>query len=145
MRVKYTAKQISDITGLDIPNGISTDTVFEKIDIDKEHITKGSLFLSYYQNDCGDAFDAGAIAALCPGKEPIDRCFVSPDFQKTLFNWANQISDSVAIPPTLLVAGSEGKTTTKRFINRVLKKSMKYFAVKKTQTPYRVFLFRCQT
>ena len=120
-RTFKTTYRLSNLTGEEIITTIFSD------DNDKVH--KGSLFVPYYatDNECSENIKKGASAILTDHTIGTLPCIVSDSPETTLYDINEWLFESIKLP-SVIIAGSEGKTTTKRMIRAVLCSEKKVFS-----------------
>ena len=135
------AEKLFPISIVDICNIINTDHVLYHLDpseritgitvADNFGITEGCLFIPYKETDeqCAEAIRKGAAAILSDHEIGECPCLVAQDSELALYRICEWLREHIP-QPALIVAGSEGKTTTKRMVASVLETEKRVFCVK---------------
>ncbi len=84
-------------------------------------ITPGCLFIPHFESNdyCEKAVKMGAVAVLTDHVIADVPCIVVSDKNAALYHLCARMRDNICLP-SLIVSGSEGKTTTKRMVSDVL-------------------------
>ena len=133
-----TAKHLLPLTAEDLKGIVGTDCLFFGVDpkdsfswiavADNMSIRRGCLYIPFYEDDqyCVSTISYGAAAVMTDHLIPDIPCIVVKDPVEAVRRLCCFFYAAIQLP-SVVVAGSEGKTTTKRMVKRVL------------QTQYRVF------
>jgi len=92
-------------------------------------IHEGCLYIPYNETDqfCTEAIAKGAVAILTDHEIAEIPCIVVDDTASAVYRLCEVFEGSIRLP-SVLVAGSEGKTTTKRMVKRVLQQKYNVFS-----------------
>ncbi len=96
---------------------------------DNMTIHEGCLFIPYNESDefCADAIKKGAVAVLTDHEIAGIPCIVIDDPLLAVYRLCELFGEAIDLP-SVVVAGSEGKTTTKRMVKRVLQQKYNVFS-----------------
>ncbi len=96
---------------------------------DNMAIHRGCLYIPYHESDqeCAEAITKGAVAVLTDHEIENIPCIVVEDSKAAVYRLCELFEENIQLP-SILVAGSEGKTTTKRLVKRVLQQKYDVFS-----------------
>ena len=125
------AETLCELLGPDCRlQGVDPQCSFSKVVVtDLDQIVRGCLFIPFLETDeaCVKKVSLGALAVLTDHVIEGAPAIVVPNLTEALYKICAWMFKAIELP-SIVVAGSEGKTTTKRMVKRVLQQQIDVFS-----------------